>query len=183
MKPSHLWHLSVGAALCLCVALLVGCASPAKREAMIARSIPKASACHDPVAVVVEGGHETDPLFAPMVSNSEFQSALVESLRKAGIFRSVEASANAPYRLKVRLEHLDQPVAGFDMTVTLQTDWILTRPPEERVLWQQRILSPYTATMGDAFAGVTRLRVATEGAARRNIEQGLAKLAELKLDP
>lgn len=173
----------IGAALCLFTVLLAGCASPAKSAAMVARTIPKTSARHDPLTVVVEGGHETDPMFTPMISNSAFQGALVESLRKADIFRSVETNAPAKYRLKVRLENLDQPALGFNLTVTLQADWILTRPPDEHELWRKRILSPYTATMGDAFSGAKRLRLATEGAARQNIEKGLAELAELKLEP
>jgi hypothetical protein len=39
----------------------------------------------------------------------------------------------------------------------------------------------YTATMGDAFIAATRLRLATEGAARENIRLGLKKLSQLKL--
>ena len=35
--------------------------------------------------------------------------------------------------------------------------------------------------MGDAFVGVTRLRMAIEAASRNNIEQGLNAIAELNL--
>jgi hypothetical protein len=35
--------------------------------------------------------------------------------------------------------------------------------------------------MGDAFAGVTRLRMAVEGAARENIANGLKEISSLNL--
>ena len=41
--------------------------------------------------------------------------------------------------------------------------------------------SSFTATTGDAFAGVTRLRIATEGAAQENIRLGIKKLSQLNL--
>ena len=41
--------------------------------------------------------------------------------------------------------------------------------------------SSASKTMGDAFAFVTRLRLAVEAATRDNIGQGLKAIAELKL--
>ncbi|MGH7990849.1 MAG: hypothetical protein ACREDS_11765 [Limisphaerales bacterium] len=63
------------------------------------------------------------------------------------------------------------------MTVRLEVDWKLIRISDSRVLWHEKIHSTYTARLGAAFAGWTRMRIATEGAARNNIEEGLAKLA------
>jgi hypothetical protein len=45
----------------------------------------------------------------------------------------------------------------------------------------QSIKSSHTATMGQAFAGVTRLRLAVEGAARENIQLGLMAISRLQL--
>jgi hypothetical protein len=36
-------------------------------------------------------------------------------------------------------------------------------------VWKEFVISEYTATMNDAFAGTTRLRLATYGEARNNI--------------
>lgn len=44
-----------------------------------------------------------------------------------------------------------------------------------------RITSSFTGTMSDAFAGVTRLRLATEGAARNNIRDAIAQMSVLTL--
>lgn len=71
-------------------------------------------------------------------------------------------------------------MAGFNMTMSLRADWMLARVSDNKVLWHDKILSTYTATVGDAFAGIKRLRLANEGAARKNIEQGLAELAVVK---
>ena len=44
---------------------------------------------------------------------------------------------------------------------------------------RKAILSSYTANMSDSFAGVTRLRLAVEGAARENIASGLKEISNL----
>lgn len=156
--------------------LLVGCASRPLSDAMIARKLPQAITIYDTVIVIVEGG-ETAPL---RISNEAFSAALIESLRKAGLFRSVGSSGGATFRLEATLEDLAQPAAAFDMKVDLRVDWRLVRCSENQVLWHEKIDSTYVATVGDAFAGVNRLRLATEGAGRLNIEEGLAKLAAVK---
>ena len=48
---------------------------------------------------------------------------------------------------------------------------------DNKVVWHDNIASTYTATFGEAFVGVKRLRLATAGTARQNIELGLAILA------
>jgi hypothetical protein len=159
--------------------ILVGCASPAQPKAMIGQKITEARATHDPVVVTVTGGEKTNPMWTSQISSEDFLTALIVSLRKSALFKSVEASGDAAYRLDATLEDLDQPIAGFNMTVALRVDWKLTRLSDNHVLWHDKILSTYTAKVGDAFAGIKRLRLANEGAARNNIEDALAKLAAL----
>ncbi len=53
---------------------------------------------------------------------------------------------------------------------------------ELTVTMRESIKSSYAATTGDAFAAVTRIRLAVEGAAKNNIRDGLQKIAELPLD-
>jgi hypothetical protein len=150
---------------------------------MVAQNIPHAGTSHEPVTISVTGGRETDPLGAPDVSNESFQTALVESLRQSALFQSVATNGSASYKLTVRLDSLDRPAMGISMTVNLRSDWTLKRNSDGTVLWQQPVYSSYTAGAGDAFAGITRLRHANEGAARKNIEQGMALLSEAKLPP
>jgi hypothetical protein len=171
-----------GACLFFCVALLAGCASPAQPGKMVVSTISHAGAQHDAVSVQVTGGQKTNPMLASQISGDDFRTALVQSLRDSGIFRSVDADGNAPYKLDVRLDAVEQPAAGFNMTVGVRSDWTLSKSQGGAVVWQQPIYSTYTATVGDAFVGGTRLRLANEGAARKNIEQGLTQLSNLKLD-
>ena len=163
--------------------LFVGCANPARPSAMIGREIPQVSNVHDPVIVVTLGGEKSGPSTAmtssliSLISNEDFSSALIQSLRKTGLFKSVTGSGGATFRLETTLEDLSQPEKGFSLTVNLKVDWRLIRISDNKVLWHEKIISTYTATVGDAFVAVKRIRLATEGAARQNIEKGLAKLA------
>lgn len=45
--------------------------------------------------------------------------------------------------------------------------WTLTRASTGVVVWQEAITSKRTATVSDAFTGMTRLKMATEGAAKK----------------
>ena len=76
---------------------------------------------------------------------------------------------------------MDQPSFGLTFTVKMEAGWQLKRVSDGSMVWQESIKSENTATTGDAFAAVTRLRLATEGAARKNIEQGLSRISALKL--
>ena len=40
---------------------------------------------------------------------------------------------------------------------------------DKSIVFQKTIKSPYTATIGDAFVGMTRLTLANEGSAKENI--------------
>jgi hypothetical protein len=75
---------------------------------------------------------------------------------------------------------MEQPSFGLSFTVKLEAGWSLKRA-DGSVVWQESIKSEHTSTPGDAFAAVERLRLATEGAAKENIAQGLSKISALKL--
>ena len=47
----------------------------------------------------------------------------------------------------------------------------------------ETVVAPYTATIGDAFAAIKRLRLANEGSGKANIQGLLDKLAELQIQP
>ena len=76
---------------------------------------------------------------------------------------------------------MEQPSFGLSFTVKLEAGWTLKRASNAQSVWQESIKSEFTATTSDAFAAVTRLRLATEGAARNNISAGLARISELNL--
>ena len=79
------------------------------------------------------------------------------------------------------LEELEQPTWSLVTTVRLATRWTLTRTGASRPLWTERIDAQHTATLLDAMIGTRRLRLATEGAARRAIHEALERLARVRL--
>lgn len=133
------------------------------------------------VSVGVTGGQKTNPLWTSQVANEDFKAALETTIRRSGLFSQVLEGGSGQYQLDVRLVQLRQPMMGFNMTVEAQTDWRLRETSSGRVIWEEHVNKAFTATVGDAFAGVKRLRLANEGAIRENIKAGLGRIAALPL--
>lgn len=121
----------------------------------------------------VTGGHETNPLWTSQISNENFKQALVKSLQQAHLYNN---SSEPRYILKANLMMLEQPVFGFDMTASCQVHYTLKDVAKDEIVYKDDILASYTATMKDAFLGPERLRKATEGAAKANIQKLIEKL-------
>ena len=91
----------------------------------------------------------------------------------------IENASESNYTLRSIIVDLEQPSLGFSMTVNLEVAWSLTRSGEKAPIWKDIHISTYTASPSEAFAGVTRLRVATEKAAKRNIGWALETISNL----
>jgi hypothetical protein len=125
----------------------------------------------------VGGGEDADPLGGFNVTTGDFKQALLDSLKLAGLL----GDAAAPYSLMVISVKLDQPSFGFDISVTATVHYVVTDTAKGGVVWSETITSSHTATMDDAFVGVTRLTLASEGAIRKNIGQLVQKLGAAPL--
>jgi hypothetical protein len=167
--------------LLVCAALLGGCATGASHDAMVPTGITAANKHPQSVTVEVTGGQETDALGKSQVSNESFAQALEQAITQSQTFSRVIKGSGQDYRLSVVIAGLQQPSFGFSFTVKMEAGWTLKRADTGAVVWQESIRSEHTAGGGDAFAGVVRLRMATEGAARNNISQGLGRISQLKL--
>jgi hypothetical protein len=165
--------------------LLVGllslgaCASPADRSNMTVGPTaglerPTDISLVGAVAIGrVEGGEETNPLWTSQVGSEDFRGALTDSLRNHGLL----AESGAPrYVLNGHLLGLQQPMFGANMTVTSAVNYELVDAVAARPLTGETVQTPYTAKWNDAFVGVTRLRLANEGAIRENIKEYLERL-------
>ncbi len=164
--------------ICL-LALVAGCASPAKVENMVV--IPPES--RDPIdlslksAVCVNqvtGGKETNPLWTSEVDNPSFRSALTSSLKNHGL--AAMAASSCAYDLNANLLGLAQPALGLDMKVTAHVNYEVLHRASDDPYFLKSVSTAYTATVGDAFAGIKRLRLANEGAIRENIEEFIRAL-------
>jgi hypothetical protein len=170
------------AAAAVLVVVLAGCAAPAGKQAMTVDK-PVAVAKQHPYSVTVtaSGGAETTALGSSNIGNAELKGAIESSIRESRVFREVVEGQGGQYELVVNVITLSKPSIGFSFTVDLEAGWTLTRVADRQVLLRKAITSSHTATMGAAFAGVERLRLAVEGAARANIVQGLAAIGQLDL--
>lgn len=164
------------------VSILAGCATATNPEAMTiqAPESGKYEPIAEPLFVVVDGGRETSSTGASQISNADLQSAIIDSIRQTGLFSQVvKIAPDSSYILQATIIDLEQPTMGFSMTVDLEIAWSLNRTSTEKPVWQDSHESTYTATAGAAFAGVTRLRIATEGAVKKNISWALDTISKL----
>ncbi len=167
----------------LAVTILVGCAQPAKMEKMVVgtedlKDYQTNTALSNAIGIEdVSGGQDTNPLWMSDVASKDFELALTESLKGVGLF----SAENSRYALNAKLLSVKKPFMGFNMTVHSRVHYKLTDLKTKAALFDEDIEASYTATVGDAFMGVERLRLANEGSIKENIRRFLVVLSELKL--
>jgi hypothetical protein len=161
--------------------ILGGCASPVTHDAMVPPAPVSAIQHPQSVSVTATGGADTSAAGKPQISNTELQQAVAAAINQSKVFAQTVQGKNGDYSLNVSLFNLTQPSFGFSFTVGVEIGWTLTRVDTGAVVWQESIKSEHTTGAGEAFSGVARLKMATEGAVRDNIAKGLGKLSALKL--
>jgi len=165
-------------AICAAAAVIAGCATASKPENMVPVTAIAGARHQASASVVVAGGQQTDSLGKSQISNEAFQQAIVQSIEKNKTFASVVKGAGGDYQLAVTVVSMDQPSFGFSFTVKMEAAWSLKKA-DGTVVLQETIRSEGTAGATEAFAGVERLRLANEYAARNNIAAGLEKIGKL----
>lgn len=133
------------------------------------------------VSLVVLGGKPTSSMGMSQISNDDFALALKGSIEKSGIFSRVASEPDSHYRLQAYIGKLDQPVFAMASTVTMEVGYTLTDLRSKETMWKKSIASTYTAELKEAYIGVTRLRLANEGAARENVRLVLEEISALSL--
>jgi hypothetical protein len=177
-------HIVRGFAALLAAAALVGlggCASPAQKENMEAAAIASTKKLPHTVSVQTAGGQETGAMDSSNVSNADLKIAIENSITRSKLFSSVVQGKGGDYELTVTVTMLNKPIFGGAFTVTMETGWSLVRASDKNVVMRKAVTSSHTAQMSDSFVGVTRLRLALEGAVRKNIEAGLKAISELPI--
>ncbi|HEY6098912.1 MAG TPA: hypothetical protein VIW03_05755 [Anaeromyxobacter sp.] len=157
--------------LCAALLLAAGCAHGATAVGMTLTQQdlagPPSPAVAGLVAVGnVTGGEETNPATTPKIADGPFREALQASLRLAGLLSD---QPNPPLVVSATLVKLDQPMFALDMTVTSVVRYTVREARTGAVVIDEEITAAHTATVGQAFAGTTRLQLANEGSARKNI--------------
>lgn len=160
-----------GAALAA-AAILAGCSVSPTREAMGVkgleyRTIPAT------VTVIAKNGQAPE---IPIL-----KGAIEDSIATSKLFKAVVQGTGGDYELTVFVWNVHRPAVGISMKVDVELGWTLVRVADKSEVMRKGIKTTYTAHAGEAFAGVERVRIATEGAVRENIKQGLQAIADLKL--
>lgn len=161
--------------------VLTGCATPANRDAMTPQGFVVSKHYPHSVHVLTNGGSETTAIGSSNISDADLKAAIEDAVMQSKVFKSIVQSAGGDYELSVRVVSLSKPIFGATFTVEMETAWSLIKESDHSILMRKSVKSSGTATMGDSLAGVTRLRLAVENAARENISQGLKAVAELNL--
>lgn len=165
----------------LAAVFLYGCASSANREGMTAQNLQINKHHEHSVAVKTSGGNETGAMDSSNITDEDFKGAIEESIKQSKVFKSLIQGKDSDYELAVSIVQLDKPVFGLTFTVNLEAAWVLMKQSDRSVVMKKSIKSSHSATFGDAAVGITRLRLAVEGAAKKNIELGLQEIARLTL--
>ncbi|MGF1740444.1 hypothetical protein L4C34_05045 [Vibrio profundum] len=161
---------------------LFGCATPAKVSHM---EIKNTAMAFDPslsgaIAVdQVKGGEGTNPLWKSKIANSDFDAAVKSSLKS---FSLLSEGKQPAYELSVVIVDVEQPSFGFDMKVTSKIRYVLVEKSSGKAVFEETIKAPYVAQFSDAFYGASRLKIATEESAKKNIAEFLKKLSKLNID-
>lgn len=161
--------------------ILSGCASPADRAAMTPQNLNITK--HHPYSLQVQtgGGSETGAMESSNIADADLKAAIEDAIKQSKLFKTVVQGSDGDYELRVSMTSLSKPLFGGTFTVEMETAWTLTKVSDQSVAMRKAVQSSGTATMGEAFAGVTRLRLAVEKAASANIRQGLQAIAALNL--
>lgn len=160
-------------------AMLGGCASSSTAVGMTPTAIQTIHRHTESVTLAVGGGQETSSIGKSQISDTAFAEALSNAIISSKVFSSVIKGNGGDTILTATIFNIDQPSFGFSFTVKMEVGWTLKRANTGAILWQESIRSEHTATTSDALAGVARLRLANEGAAKNNIAEALRKISAL----
>jgi len=170
------------APLILLALLCTGCPATLAPETMTVQTKSSDRRGTMDVLVTVFGATDISRAKPVHVTDDGYAQAIRSSLEQSGVFRKALSETSAPYQLQATVVQLDEDIFGIDMTASMTVRYILARTSPKQLLWERTITSTHTAGMNDSIIQITRLRLATEEAARKNIELAIREIAQLKLD-
>ena len=160
---------------------LTGCVTPPDTKNMAPKLNAITKRFSGSIGVNVSGGHMTDIMKYPDISNEDFTTVLVTSLNKTGLFKSV-VETNPDYKLQIKLVKIIRDI-GFTCTTKVVAEWQLTCTRDAQVVSDEFITTAYSRRYGNSFVAESRFRQALEYAVRDNIAEGMERLAKLNLNP
>lgn len=167
--------------LWLAYLIVLGCTSgPIKSQAIIPGSYDIANKQPFTVSLHIDGGREFSPLKIPQISNEALLDALQEAITLSDLFDEI-VKFGEDYKLDLYIFKVSQPIAGNEMTVRVEIGWTLTHTASMEIVWQESILTSDTSSSNEKLNVNSRLKLATERAARKNIREGIRQISQLEL--
>ena len=100
------------------------------------------------------------------ITPDEYKATLTSALRQANLYSPQDT---AKYSLDANITKMKKPFMGFNMTVTVATEYKILEVSNEMVIFEEKISVPCTKTIGDSFDSMIRLRLASGCAVGENI--------------
>ena len=161
--------------------IVLGCTSgPIKSQAIIPGSYDIANKQPFKVSLHVDGGREFSPLKIPQISNEALLDALHKAITLSDLFDEI-IKFGEDYKLDLFIFKVSQPMAGNQMTVRVEIGWTLTHIASMEIVWQESILTSDTSSSNEKLNANSRLKLATERAAKKNIQEGIRRISQLDL--
>jgi hypothetical protein len=160
---------------------IVGCRLTTQSSSLVVTNFAAEHSHPYTLRVRAAGGRKTEAWRNSRISDAVFLDALVQSLDRAGVFARVVTSENADYLLDVFIEDVQEPTTGLDVTVNLKAKWTVKNLKSGKVEYTETIVTPYTTRIDEALVDTQRLQLASEGAARENIREGILRISRLEL--
>lgn len=168
--------------ICLLLALFIsGCAFPATKEGMVVKNYEAPKQTGERIFVKEStGGSTTLPFWTSQIPNDNFTEAVKESLLISKAFSALSTNWGDDWGLEIEIRNVEQPMFGFDFTVTTEAQYTLYLKGKE--VYKTYVRASGTAGTSDKFIAVARLRIANERSARANIKKFIAELADQKIE-
>lgn len=158
--------------------VLVGCAGINVGN-MVAADMSNGVKYPSTVAVTVNTVSSSG-LWSGTVSPEDFRAAVIKSLEKCSMFKTVEVENISNYILKAEIITISSH-PGFDMNGYVKVKWNLLERVKGATVWNAEIDTEGRAVVSEAFSGAARQNMALERGVKANIEQALKQIGELKL--
>jgi hypothetical protein len=160
---------------------LSGCAFPASKEGMIVTDYIAPKKIGEKIFVKEStGGSITLPFWKSNIPNDNFSEAVKESLLNSKVFSAQSFNWGDDWGLEIEIIDVDQPILGFNLTVTTNIKYSLYLKGKK--VHETTIREPGTATFSESFIGIQRLRIANEFSAKANVKKFIAELPTVTYD-
>ena len=138
---------------CICIILglyLSGCAFPATKEGMVVKNYKAPKQTGEKIFVKEStGGSTTLPFWTSQIPNDNFTEAVKKSLVISKAFSALSTNWGDDWGLEIDIRDVDQPMFGFEFTVTTETKYTLYLKGEK--VYETSIRASGTATTRDSF--------------------------------